>query len=358
MGAVSALYGRLPAVSLAPLRPLLDDVALIEHSMLQVPDPSSGHCSDDAGRALALACRMPGDPQARVLAERCLDFLRGMHLGGGHFRLRGQHPDDVITSDDASARAIHGIGIAAALAPWSVVSTTARHLFAEAVGFDTHHLRARAHVVLGAAAVATAGGQPPPGTLALVDRLVGGLDVAIADDWPWPEPRLAYGNAVLVEARLAAAALRGDARAIEESLRVLRWLIAIETLPGHLSPTPVGGWGPGEPRPGYDQQPIEAWTLADASLRAFEITGDTKWAATVRMAVRWFAGWNDTGTMMWDRSTGRAYDGLQRRGVNRNEGAESALALIGTLHDLDRVDASVRPRVGQPVGQQGARADD
>jgi hypothetical protein len=54
--------------------------------------------------------------------------------------------------------------------------------------------------------------------------------------------------------------------------------------------------------------------------------------------------------MMWDPSTGRAYDGLQRHGVNRNEGAESALALIGTLHDLARVEVSLT--------QRGARADD
>jgi hypothetical protein len=349
MPALRALDETLPAVSLSPLRALVDDVAVIEHSVLRVPDPTSGHCSDDAGRALVLACTMSDDPVARTLAQRCVDFLCEMHVGSGRFRLR-DHPDDVITSDDASGRAIHGVGIAAALAPWSAVRTTARQLLAEAVDFETPHLRARAHAVLGAAAAATAGGQPPPGTLALVDRLVVGLDVALADDWPWPEPRLSYGNAIVIEARLAAATLRRDPSAIEHALRVLRWLIAIETLPGHLSPTPVGGWGQGEPRPGFDQQPIEAWTLADAALRAFEITGDAGWAAAVRSAAGWFAGSNDTGEMMWDPSTGRAYDGLQRHGVNRNEGAESALALIGTLHDRARVEVSLT--------QRGARADD
>jgi hypothetical protein len=348
--APSGPHGRLPAVSLSPLRSLLDDTALIEHSVLQVPDPSSGHCTDDAGRALALACTMPGDPAAITLAKRCLDFLGEMHLGGGRFRLRDRPRAAVNTSDDASGRAIHGIGIAAAIAPWSAVRTPARHLFAEAMDFDTPHLRARAHAVLGAVAVATAGGRPP-GTLELVDRLVVGLEVALADDWPWPEPRLSYGNAVLIEARLSAAALRNDESAIGHALRALRWLIAVETLPGHLSPTPVGGWGPGEPRPGFDQQPIEAWALADAALRAFEITADTSWAATVRAAAGWFAGSNDTGVLMWDPLTGRAYDGLQRRGVNRNEGAESALALVATLRDLERLDASIAAVSGSSRGQ-------
>jgi hypothetical protein len=361
--APTACGDRLPAVTLAPLRALLDDVALIEHSVLAVPDPTSGHCTDDAGRALALACTMPNDAEARPVAERCLGFLCEMHVRGGKFRLRDRPPGGgAATSDDASGRAIHGIGIAAALAPWSAVSTSARHLFADVVDFDTPHVRARAHAVLGAAAVTAAGGRPPPGTRELVDRLVVGLDVALAGDWPWPEPRLSYGNAILVEARLAAASLRDDARAIERALRVLRWLVGIETMPGHFSPTPVGGWGPGEPRPGFDQQPIEAWTLADAALRAFEITGDTSWATTVHSAAGWFAGSNDTGVMMWDPSTGRAYDGLQRHGVNRNEGAESALALVGTLRAVERVDASVAAvgtssRIRPQAGQRGAPAD-
>ena len=37
---------------------------------------------------------------------------------------------------------------------------------------------------------------------------------------------------------------------------------------GHLSVTPVGGWATGEPRPGFDQQPIEVAALADACARA------------------------------------------------------------------------------------------
>ena len=42
----------------------------------------------------------------------------------------------------------------------------------------------------------------------------------------------------------------------------------LETLGDHLSVTPVAGWGPGEPRPGFDQQPIEAAAIADACARA------------------------------------------------------------------------------------------
>jgi hypothetical protein len=51
----------------------------------------------------------------------------------------------------------------------------------------------------------------------------------------------------------------------------------------------------------------------------------------VASAVAWFLGDNDAGAVMWDAESGGGYDGLQIDGPNRNEGAESTLALISTL---------------------------
>jgi hypothetical protein len=112
---------------------------------------------------------------------------------------------------------------------------------------------------------------------------------------------------------------------------LLGWLLERETVAGHLSPTPVGGRGPGEETPGFDQQPIEAAAMADACARAFAVTGDARWAAGVRSAVRWFLGDNDAGIPMLDPATGGGFDGLEPDGRNANQGAESTMALISTL---------------------------
>ena len=40
---------------------------------------------------------------------------------------------------------------------------------------------------------------------------------------------------------------------------------------------PSAGWAPGEPRPGFDQQPVEAAAMADACHRAWALTGDHRW---------------------------------------------------------------------------------
>ena len=87
--------------------------------------------------------------------------------------------------------------------------------------------------------------------------------------WPWPEPRLTYANAA---APRRPARRRPRPRPARRSsttgCELLGWLLDRETVDGHLSVTPVGGAGPGDAAPGFDQQPIEVATLADACARA------------------------------------------------------------------------------------------
>jgi hypothetical protein len=155
--------------------------------------------------------------------------------------------------------------------------------------------------------------------------------------WPWPEPRLAYGNALLPEALIAAGTAVGDDVAIQEGLRLLRWLVEAETTAGHLSFTPAAGRGPDDATPAFDQQPIEAGVLAEACARAFVVTNDEAWLRALRLCVRWFEGLNDAGVQMFDPETGGCFDGLEPAGVNENQGAESTIALVATLQHADRL---------------------
>ena len=94
---------------------------------------------------------------------------------------------------------------------------------------------------------------------------------------------------------------------------------------------PVGNsdWYPhGEDKSLYDQQPVEAATMADAALAAFGQTRDDKilddssaahtTGSTARTACR----------NRWPIPSGACCDGLQPSGVNRNQGAESTLAFL------------------------------
>ena len=157
--------------------------------------------------------------------------------------------------------------------------------------------------------------------------------------WPWPEERLTYANAALAEVLIAGGLVDRPA-AVEDGLRALHWLLELQTVDGHLSPTPAGGFGHEDHLPGFDQQPIEVAALADACARAFAVTGEPSWRAGVELAAEWFEGRNDGGTAMWDAATGGGYDGLTTTGPNRNEGAESTLAFVSTMQQQDRLGLS------------------
>jgi hypothetical protein len=79
------------------------------------------------------------------------------------------------------------------------------------------------------------------------------------------------------------------------------------------------------PRP-FDQQPVEAWAAIDGASAAFDATLEQSWIVHANRAYAWFSGANDRGAIVADQFTGSCHDGINPRGLNLNEGAESVLA--------------------------------
>jgi hypothetical protein len=326
---------------------MADDTSLFEHAIGALPNRSLGYCTDDAGRALAVLARWDG-PVAEPLAERMLEFLVQAHEGDGRFRLRmgfDRRWTADPSSDDASGRAIFGLGVASSSAPWAHVRVEARRSFESASAFRSPFPRATAHAAVGAAELLLI--DPTCATArSVVEDALRSLPRRSKDaHWPWPEPRLTYGNALLPEALIAAGHAAGDGAAVEEGLHLLRWLVEREIRDERLSFTPAAGRGPGEVGPAFDQQPIEAGALADACARAFDVTNDIAWIETLRLCVAWFDGRNDVGVPMFDEETGGAFDGLHPHGANENQGAESAIAFLTTLQQAVRLEAVSAGRV-------------
>ena len=146
-----------------------------------------------------------------------------------------------------------------------------------------------------------------------------------------PSSASTYANATLTEAIIVAGSALNRPALMQHGLELLEWLLVRESQTGHLSVTPVGGRGPDDEGPGFDQQPIEVAALADACARARVVDGDQRWVDGITAATNWFLGDNDSGVVMWDPTTGGAFDGLERDGANLNQGTESTLALLSTL---------------------------
>jgi hypothetical protein len=188
------------------------------------------------------------------------------------------------------------------------------------------------YAALGAAEVARIDPHHHDAAFLLHDAAEEVCDLVRSDRaWPWPEDRLTYHNALIPEALLAAGEGTGSVDYIETGLDLLEWLVRRETHNGRLSVTPVGGRGPSDPQPAFDQQPIEVAGIANACARAWHLTNDNHWLDSLGLATAWFRGHNDAGLAMVDSQSHGGFDGLGSGGVNLNQGAESTIAMISTL---------------------------
>jgi hypothetical protein len=330
-----------PAPVFDHLLRLTDRRGTFEHALLAEPRPEHGYCTDDVARVLVVATRQP-DTEGLVngLAGVAVRFLNEAQSYGGACRNRmdntGRWTDEPSTGDHWG-RCIWGLGTAAAHSDVSLVGRLAVIQLERAANARSKSPRAMAFAALGAAELLAV--KPDNGAARKLITDYAASAPAPNNDpaWPWPEPRLAYANAVIPEAMIAAGTALDDSTLRQRGLDLLAWLVELETADGHLSPTPVGGRGAGDARPGFDQQPIEVAALADACARAAVVDAGAIWPDTVRAAAAWFMGDNDAGQVMWDPETGGGYDGLHADGVNGNQGAESTLAVISTLQHAARL---------------------
>ena len=203
---------------------------------------------------------------------------------------------------------------------------------------DLRSLRAQAYVILAWGHLWTSGVKDiePLENVAwsAAQRLVECYHRSLRPDWPWFESRMTYANAVLPHA-LFIAAQRWPKEAF---LDVAEASFAFLDRADHRSRDvfwPVGnsGWYPrGEEKAPYDQQPVEAVTMADAALAAFGLLGDEKYLAAFRRAHGWFHGQNSLRQPLVDVRCGACCDGLQRvrRESEPGSGIDACLLVDGT----------------------------
>lgn len=335
-----------PAAPFQHLERMTDEIGLLEHASGIVPRYEHGYCVDDVARGLIVVCREPSPTAELVaMAHLYLSFLVQAQAPDGRFRNRlgyDRRWHDQPGSEDWWGRAMWGLGTAAVRGPAAGIRAESHARFGQGAQVRSAWPHAMAFAALGAAEILD-GWPDHSGALSLLAGAAETIGGPAADAaWRWPEPRLSYANGAVAEAVIVAGEKLGEDKVLRNGLGMLEWLLAGEVRNGHLSVAPVGGWGPGEPRPAFDQQPIEVAALADACTRAAAVTGDTSWLAAVEMCVAWFLGDNDTGIPLLNEETGGGCDGLTATGRNGNQGAESTIAMISVLQHGRRLIAAPR----------------
>ena len=328
----------VPEPSFDHIVAMSDDVGTFEHAKLGAPRVGHGYCTDDMARVLVAACRAERpDPAVAGLARLAYRFLADAQGVDGRVRNRrsaGGRWTDRRTVDDCWGRAMWAFGTAMRRAPQEWLRQGAASSFQRGLEQRSRSPRTMAFAALGAAEVLAVRPGHIGARQLLADAVVVIGRPSDVPGWTWPEDRLGYANAALAEALVAAGVALDRPAVLADGLAALRWLLDRETVDGHLSPTAVGGAGPADHPPGFDQQPIEAGAMADACARALAVTGDDVWRRGLTLSVEWFLGANDVGVAVCDAERGAGFDGLESNGVNLNQGAESTLALITALQHV------------------------
>ena len=313
------------------LRRLTGPYGLFEHARFESPRLEHGYTVDDNARAVVLLSTAGLTDLEEYI--RYLQFVLSARSElGWHNRMSAAGVwTDAVGPDDTIGRAFWALGAAssAGLDQKQIIEGL------DALSnFTSSYLRANCYALLGAAETMRAGVMVDA-MAAFIAATCDLVHLAKSRQWPWPESRLTYDNARIPQALIVAGSALGDDLMVDRGLGLLEWLVEIETGTNGFSFTPVAGRSLGEKGPAFDQQPLEAWAMADACAAAAEVTGHPSWRHATIEAGMWFHGRNDVGATLFDPATGAGFDGLHREGVNQNRGAESTLSALGAQFRLD-----------------------
>lgn len=319
---------------------LSDDTGIIQHAFFDVPNRSTGYCTDDVSRAFMLVVNRlrsePSNMTAQRLAVLYLAFLHGAQMPDGWFHnFLGfdRRWLDERGTQDAFGRAVWSLGYGMRYAPRESWRNVCAHLLREAIPRfgELAYLRSGAYVILGLAHAIESGSLPPQmcrdAMRRLSDELKASYQAHRTADWLWFEDVMTYDNARLCEAALRAGDALEDDRLIEIGVESFAFYRRVVIDDGIFVPIGNQGWyARGGKRARYGQQPLEAAALIDAALAAHARSGETTFLATARLGWEWFYGRNTDGATLVER--GGCHDGIDAFGVNANMGAESTLAYL------------------------------
>ena len=346
---VAAKPQRLPTGTVAtiPLKPdfsaverMSDSTGMLQHSIYSVPDRRHGYCIDDNARALMLVSQMVEmDAAARdswmTIYASFLQYAWNPEARRfRNFMNFDRTWCEDFGSEDSNGRTLWALGVTARDAQMAKHRHWALSMFdmTASLALELGSPRAHAFAMLGAAAIIEA---YPSHALARTilsrfgDELRGLLAEARRPEWEWFEIVLAYDNARLPEALIrAGTALRRD-DLVACGISTLDWIVGKQTSPeGRFRAVGSESFGRVYAEPlQFDQQPLEAQATIDACSAAFDASKDLRWVEEAGRAYRWYLGQNDLDLPLATTQDGGCFDGLMPNGLNRNQGAESILAL-------------------------------
>lgn len=330
----------LPSFSLDHVECLTDHMGILQHAKYNVPNKREGYCLDDNARALmmiTMAYRQKRSPVAKKLFPIYFSFIDYMQKDDGSFHnflsITGQYLDKV-GSEDAFSRTLWSLGYFIRFSLIDSYSQLAQQLFDKALPYiqNLKTIRGKANTVIAISnyLFRFSGNELIRKLLKeLTDQITKQYELESDNQWRWYEPVLAYDNAILPLSLFYAYRVTSDEKHLQIATETMEFLDRLIFNENH--PSIIGNetwYRKGKSRSQYAQQPIDVMALVLLYRQAHFIFNKTKYLRKMFSCFNWFLGENDLRLPLYDPETKGCNDGLEKYGVNRNQGAESTLCYL------------------------------
>ncbi len=330
----------LPVFSLEHIKRLTDDTGILQHANFNVPNLKKGYCLDDNSRALLMilmAYNSKKDPNALNLLPVYLSFINYMQNDDGTFRnvlSYNRNFIDEVGTEDSFGRTIWALGYLIRFAPKEIYFQVGKELFAKAYpNFDNlKSLRGISETIIGICHYLHhfIEDENMNNLLkTLTYKIIKKYENEKTDQWNWFEPRLTYDNGIIPMALLCSYKILHDEKILTIAKESIEFLESVILKNGYISLIGNSDWYErGGKRSYYAQQPIDAMAMVLLYYQAYIVTNDKSYINKMYTSFMWFLGENDLRIPLYDFETCGCCDGLEKYGVNRNQGAESTLAYL------------------------------
>ena len=337
---------RLPPIKLDFLEAITDDTGIFQHSKFGTPNRLEGYTTDDNARALIALTkykRLKGGSKSDRLIDTYLSFLFHMQRADGKMHNFLGY-DRCFLDDEGSEDCVGRVLWASGYVVDSRLSVEKRLLAKEifdrafrwACAFTSP--RAEAFAVLGLSHYRKA--YPEDQNLiqnieVLSDKLLKHYGKKRSNDWRWFEPYLTYVNGRLSQALFEAYQETKQTKYIQAAEESFLFLLEVQILGNKFVPIGNKGWYKrGGQRSMYDQQSVEAASMTEAAISAYQATGNCYYRTIADTIFNWFLGKNTQNCFVYDSATGGCYDGIIEKGLNLNMGAEATVSYLSARMEL------------------------
>lgn len=341
---------RLQSIKLGHFKKLSSPRGIIEFCGGAKPDYTSTYNVDDNSRAALSAAKLYCATKNKLLLELlsyyvgflCCHILHRAPLRHGYVLHKGVTKEKI--SEDSLGRLLFASSWILSEDVFSDFHVQALPLFRISLAhyFHFNHVRPVASALCGLCKLhAAAPSYVMKNAIEFGTRyLTGKLKKNTKPRWVWFEDVLTHENARLPHALFEAYKVTGDKHLLqcaEESLNFLRSVVLYD---GIFVPVGNSGWYPyKKKRAVYDQQPIDAGSMVECLVSAYEATKNRDYIKEAHLCYAWYKGKNMQGVSMLNAENGGVYDGLRENGVNKNQGAESLLSYLLASASLERKNA-------------------